>query len=327
MARIGIGLIGVGRHGLRYAHHIREDVPDLELVAIARRNREEAHRQAEEFGCRAYDDHRDLLAAPEVDAVAVVVPPALHLEMIEEAARQRRPVLLEKPAAISVEEGRRMHQAVKDAGIPVMVAQTLRYNGVVQTLLREREKIGRLHAVRVSQRFEPSPLGWVDDPSQAGGGILLHTGVHSFDLVRLFSGLEADEVYCRMEKVGDVELENNFSAVIELGRGEALATVSGCRATESRTGAIELAGEKGQLLGDHVLNTAHLVSERTATALPLPDDVPTVRATLEDFARALSAERGMPIPLEEGLRASALALACRRSALEGVRVQVDRMDA
>ena len=53
MARIGMGLIGVGRHGLRYATHIARDLPDVRLVAIARRDLDAARRQAVEFGCRA----------------------------------------------------------------------------------------------------------------------------------------------------------------------------------------------------------------------------------------------------------------------------------
>jgi predicted dehydrogenase len=302
-----------------------EDVPGLELVAIARRNIEEARGQAEQFGCRAYENYRELLSASGVDAVVVVVPPTFHLEIVEEAARQGCPVLLEKPVALTVADGKRMLGAVEDAGIPVMAAQTLRYNGVVQTLLAERHRIGPVHALRVSQRFEPSPLAWVDDPSQTEGGILIHTGVHSFDLVRVFSGMEAAHAFCRMAKVGGARLENNFSAVVELDEGAVLATVSGCRSTASRTGAIELAGETGQLIGDHVLGTAHLIRDRVATPLDVPPEVPTVRETLRDFARALAQGSAPPIALEDGVRAVAVAEACHRSAREGVRVEVERI--
>lgn len=325
MATIGIGLIGVGRHGSRYAQHILEDVPGLELVGIARRDVEAAREQADRFGCRAYGDYRELLSASDVEAVAVVVPPAFHLEIVEEAARQGRPVLLEKPVALTVADGKRMLEAVQTAGIFVMAAQTLRYNGVVQTLLAARDRIGAVHALRVSQRFEPSPLAWVDDPSQTEGGILIHTGVHSFDLVRLFSGMEAEHASCRMTTVGGARLENNFSAVIELGGGSALATVSGCRGTASRTGAIELAGDTGQLIGDHVLGTAHLVQEREAMPLEVPPEVPTVREALRGFAHALVDGSAPPIPFTDGLRAVAMAEACRRSADAGTRVEVERI--
>jgi predicted dehydrogenase len=325
MARLGIGLIGVGKHGVRYAQHICKDLPHLRLVGIARRNLEAVTQQAAEFGCRAYTDFRELLAAPDVDAVVVVVPATQHPEIIEAAAAWRRPVLLEKPAAVSVADGQRILSTVRAAGIPVMVAQTLRYNAVVRLLLAERARIGRLHALRMSQRFEPSRPGWIDDPAIAGGGITLHTGVHSFDLVRLLSGVEVERVSCEMSAVGTVRTEDNFSAVMRLAGG-VLASVAGSRATASRSGGIELAGEGGQLIADHVLNTAHLVSGSTATPLAVPAPVATVRAVLEDFIAALQAGTAMPIPLEEGLRAVALADACYRAARSGHAVQVTAIE-
>src|SRR5262245_7076171 len=208
MAQIGIGLIGVGKHGLRYAHHLRDDVPGLRLLGIARRQPEVARGQAAEFGCRAYGDYRELITAPDVEAVVVVVPPSLHAEIVEAAAVARRAVLLEKPAAVGIAQGLRMLRAVRAAGIPLMVAQTLRYNSVVRAVMQAREQIGRLHALRISQRFEPSRPGWIDDPAISGGGITLHTGVHSFDLARVLSGLEADRVSCEMAAVGTARTED-----------------------------------------------------------------------------------------------------------------------
>ena len=88
MSTLGIGLIGTGRHGARYAQHICQDIEGLHLVAITRRDRNAAAQQAEEYGCRAYADYREMLAAPDVDAVIVVVPPTLHGDIIEAAAAE-----------------------------------------------------------------------------------------------------------------------------------------------------------------------------------------------------------------------------------------------
>lgn len=324
MSRIGLGLIGVGRHGERYARHIVRDLPEGRLVGLTRRNRAEAERQAAEFGCRAYPDADALLADPEVQAVAVVVPPIHHPDLVERAAARGKPVLLEKPAAVSVADGRRIQAAVGAAGIPVMTAQTMRYNGVVRALLAERESLGPIHAVHLGQRFEPSPLSWVDDPKLSGGGILLHTGVHSFDLVRHLSGMEPRDVFCRTSRVGEVRLENNFAALFTLGEGTALASVAGCRATLSRSGAVEIAGERGQLVGDHVANTAFRVEGRTWTPLALPEDLPTVREILRDFVRVV--EGGpVPITLDDGLQAAAMAEAAARSAESGRPEHVESM--
>ncbi len=317
MAQLGIGLVGVGAHGRRYAYHICRDLPELRLVGLARRNLELARRQAEEFGCRAYADYRELIAAPDVEAVVVVVPPTLHAEIVEAAVAARRPVLLEKPAAPNLADGRRMLQAVRSAGVPVMVAQTLRYNSVVRLLLAERTRIGRIHALRLAQRLEPSRPGWIDDPAVAGGGITLHTGVHSFDLLRLLSSVEADRVSCEMAAVATERTEDNFSAVVRLGGGSMLGCVSGSRATASRSGPIEIAGEHGQLIADHVLHTVQMVQGSVASVLAVPPPSATVREVLRDFATALGTGAPVGIPVEEGLRAVAIVEACYEAARTG----------
>jgi predicted dehydrogenase len=317
MTALRLGLIGTGKHGSRYAQHIVRDMPDLRLVGLARRDVDAARVQAAEYGCRAYGDYRELLAAPDVDAVIVVVPPTLHAEIVEAAAAERRPLLLEKPAAPDLDAGARMLRAVRAAGIPVMVAQTLRYSAVVRRLMDERARLGPIHAVRIAQHFEPSRPGWIDDPAVAGGGITLHTGVHSFDLARRLTATEAERVSCEMTHVRTQRSEDNFSAVIRMHGGAAVVAVAGSRATASRSGAIELAGADGMLIADHLLNTIQFVHGTTVTPLPVPDPVPTVRDCLADFATALRRGAPMPIPLEDGLRAVAMAAACYTAARSG----------
>lgn len=317
MARIGIGIIGTGRHGERYAQHVLQDIPSLELVGIARRDLAEARRQADVYGCRAYADYRELLAAPDVRAVIIVVPPTLHREMVLAAAAAGKAVLLEKPAAPTLADGQAMLAAVAASGIPLMVAQTLRYNGVVATLRQNLEQVGEVHSLRISQRFEPSRPGWIDDPAVAGGGVMLHTGVHSFDLVHYLSGMSVERVSCETATVGTARTEDNFTASLRLSGGRALASVAGSRATASRSGPIEIAGRAGQLIGDHVLNQACLVRGTKATPLDVPPPVHTVLATLQDFARALATDQPMPITLADGLRAVAVVRACYEAAACG----------
>lgn len=322
MARIGIGLVGTGRHGARYAQHVLADFPGLRLAGIWRRDQAAAREQAAAWGCAAFADYRDLLASPAVDAVVVVVPPTLHRDVLAAAAQAGKPVLLEKPAAPSRADGVAMLESVRRRDLPVMVAQTLRFNGVVAAVRAARDRIGPIHALRLSQRFEPSRPGWIDDPAVAGGGVILHTAVHSFDLLRHLGGMEVESVHCETATVGTARTEDNFVASLRLAGGRALASVAGSRATAGRTGPIELAGAEGTIVADHVLNTAVIVRGTVAEPLPVPPPVATVRATLAAFAAALEAGGPMPIRLEDGLAAVAIVLACYESAACGGPVRV-----
>lgn len=318
-----IGLVGTGKHGVRYARHIAHDLKgEVELVAIARRDAETGRRQAEEFGCRFHADYRELVEAPDVEAVVVVVPPTLHRQICEAIVAARKPALFEKPAAPTLADARAMVALVAAAGVPVMVAQTLRYNSVVRALLAAREDIGAVHALRLSQRFEPSPLSWIDDPATSGGGMILHTGVHSFDLLRLLAGGEAESASCDAARVVTGATEDNWVAHLRF-EGGVLASVAGSRATRSRTGPIEIVGAEGLLHGDHVLGTAARVEGTTVTPLAVAPAAPTVREIVRDFAAAVRGGGPVPIPLDDGARAVAMAEACYRSLREGRTVAVE----
>jgi predicted dehydrogenase len=314
---LGIGVIGVGKHGSRYARHIVEDLTDATLVAVCRRNRPEGEKLAAAYRCDFHDDYRDLVADPRVDAVVVAVPPMLHPAIVEAACRAGKPLLVEKPLATSLTAARHIASLVSAGGVRAMVAHTLRFNSTVQTVKAHLPEIEPLHALYLSQRFEPSPLSWLDRRAESGGGIVLHTGVHSFDLLRFLTGSEVIRVWCRTVQVVTRETEDSFAMTCELSDASLVATIAGSRAMGGRVGLFDLAGARGHLSADHVHGFVHLVrgSERLALAVPSP--VPTVRETLVSFVRALREGTPFPISIEDGARAVAIVDAAYRSAARG----------
>jgi predicted dehydrogenase len=321
---VSFGLIGLGVHGVRYAAHLLEDVPGARLVAVCRRDRKAGAAWAAQRSVRYHADPDALLADPGVDAVAVVTTPDLHPGLIERAAAEGKHVLVEKPLAVNGAEAARIARAVEGRGITVMVAQTLRFNSVVRTLGAHVASIAPLHAVSLSQRMEPGRLAWQADPAVAGGGNILHTGIHLFDLLRHLTGEEVDRVSCVTARVINPGLEDSFGAVMRLSSGRTIALVEGSKATRSRSGRIELAGEGGQLVGDHVQGCALRVSGYERADLSPPAPVPTVRETLRAFLEALHAGGPPPITVNDGMRAVEIADACYRSAAEGRPVPVER---
>jgi predicted dehydrogenase len=313
MEPLRMGLIGTGKHGSRYAHHIVADLAqEMRLVAVCRRNRAAGEATAREYGCRYEPDPIRLLAASDIDAVAIVAPPTIHADVCVAAAEARKPILLEKPAATSATDIDRIEAALVRSPVPVMVAHTLRFNTVVRALQDHLGDIGPLRTVFLSQRFEQSPLAWLDRKSVAGGGIVLHTGVHSFDLLRVLTGAEAEWVHCRTSRIHTRETEDSFTAHIGLGRN-VVAVVMGSRATDSRNGLIEITGAHGQLVADHVHHFAYRLHGTTRTPIELGPAVPTVREVLRSFADAIRTGTAPPIGWEDGRAAVTLAHACYQS--------------
>lgn len=314
MGALGIGIIGAGKHGLRYARHLTEDVKGAALVALCRRDRREGEALAARYGCVFHADWRALVNDPRVDAVVTVVPPVLNVDIAEAACAAGKHLLIEKPLAPTVRDGRRIAAAVAASGVRAMVAHTLRFDATVAAVQAHLGVIEPLHAISLAQRFEPSPLAWLDDPAQSGGGIVLHTGVHSMDLLRVLSRAEVTDVSCLTSRVLTRRTEDNFVMHARLGAAGALAHVSGSRALGGRTGLMELAGARGQIVADHVQRAAWLVRGRERTLLEVPPPVPTVRDVLRALVAAVIEGAPVPVTIDDGLRAVAIVEACYRSA-------------
>ena len=314
MSALGIGIIGTGKHGLRYVRHLIDEVEDARLVAVCRRDAREGAAVAAAHGCAFHADWRALVEDPHVDAVVTVVPPILNAPIAEAACRAGKHLLLEKPLAPTVEAARRIAAAVRASGVRAMVAQTLRFDATVAAVRAHLGVIAPLHAITLSQRFEPSSLAWLDRLAESGGGVLLHTGIHSIDLLRVLSGHEVVDVSCMTARVLTRETEDNFVMVARLDAPGLLAHISGSRAAAARTGLIELAGAGGQIVADHVHAAAWLIQGRTSTPIPVPSPVPTVREVLRAFVAGVRTGAPMPVTVDDGLRAVAVAEAGYRSA-------------
>src|SRR5262249_13145159 len=168
-----------------------------------------------------------------------------------------------------------------------------------------------------SHRLEPARLDWLDRRVESGVGIVLHIGVHSFDLLRSVAGCEVTRVWCRTAQLTTRETEDSFALTCQLSNPSILAVVTGSRGMGGRAGVIELAGARGQLLADHVHGFVHIARGSERLTLSVPPRIPTVRETLRAFVRALREGTDFPISIEDGLRAVAIADAAYRSADSG----------
>ncbi|MBI5393660.1 MAG: Gfo/Idh/MocA family oxidoreductase [Verrucomicrobia bacterium] len=127
--RIGVGLIGIGCMGRGHLHLLANH-PAVQLLAVCdvdRERRETAKAFVEETyaaerakgsyrGCAAYNDYRELLARPDIDAVVIVTPDHWHSLLAAEAARAGKDVYCEKPVSLTIHESRRMVETVRRYG-------------------------------------------------------------------------------------------------------------------------------------------------------------------------------------------------------------------
>ncbi len=318
--RIRFGLVGLGRHGSRYARHLLEDVPGVELVAICRRNIHAGQELARARRMTFYADYRELISDERLDAVAVVLPPDLNAPICTAAAQRGLSFVVEKPLAHTLADADAIVRATERSGAKGLVAHTLRFDSLVQSLKGHLHLVGMLHTIFIEQHFEPLSLPWLDEPGR--GGIILHTGIHSFDLLRFLTGGEVIQAYCEAFRRYTHRTEDGFSALLRMEPGALRATVTNLRTTLGRTGRIEVVGEKGILVGDHIHRCLDLIQGREKRSLPVPEPVPTVRECLQAFVAWVRDDVQPPVSLTDGVKALTVVDACQRSSMSGTPVSL-----
>ncbi|WP_151480545.1 Gfo/Idh/MocA family protein [Streptomyces albicerus] len=131
-----IGLLGTGpwaelAHAPALSGH-----SELDFVGVWGRRADAAKALADRHGTRVYEDVDALLA--EVDAVAIALPPSVQAPLAARAARARCHLLLDKPLAATVEEGRAVVEAVEQAGVASVVFFTGRFQSEIQAWIAEQ---------------------------------------------------------------------------------------------------------------------------------------------------------------------------------------------
>lgn len=118
---INIGIVGAGYGQYVLLPALRED-RRAEVVAICASTQQKADAVAAEHGIeRAYGDWRALVAAPDVDAVAVATPPDVQPAIAVEAARAGKPLFLEKPLALTLDDAEYMAGVIGNSGVPNVI--------------------------------------------------------------------------------------------------------------------------------------------------------------------------------------------------------------
>ncbi len=186
MERLRIGVIGLGWFGEIHCETI-VGVPSLELAALCTRTPERLAAMAAKFGvAKTYRDYHDLLADPEIDAVAIATMWDQHTEPALAALAAGKHVFLEKPMASTVPDCKAIIAAAADAKGILQIGHICRFNPRYRMAKQaiERGDIGRI--VSLSSRRN-IPAAWTPEILNKIGPIV-GDAIHDTDLMLWFTG-------------------------------------------------------------------------------------------------------------------------------------------
>jgi predicted dehydrogenase len=158
--------------------------PSAQLIAVASRDVARAQGEAAAFGAeRAYGSYAELLDDPDVEAVYIPLPNALHADWAIEAMEAGLHVLCEKPLARTAAEAQRMAAAADATGVTLMEAYMTAFHPRAQRAIAMAKEgtLGRVLSLRSQFIFpnrDPANHRWL--PSM-GGGALLDVGIYCLE--------------------------------------------------------------------------------------------------------------------------------------------------
>ena len=311
---LGIGVIGVGRHGSRYVNHLLRDVPGITLAALCRRRSSQGSGNIHLPAIPVYGDYHALITDPNVHAIVVVTPPTLCHDVCLAAIRASKPLLIEKPLAPSAHEARAMVLAANQANVLLMTAHTMRFDPTIDKVKELLPRIGILRSARMTSHIEFTSGTVVSDFGQRGA--LLEIGIHLLDAIRYLTGDEVRAVQCEMDPVPPAGPELRASVALETQRGIKVQ-INIARVPTGRIAHMTWVGTSGQLNADWSHCGISLMGSEGISEQWTVEARPTILAALEAFILAIRTKTRPPVTGEDGQRAVEIAEACYQSAARG----------
>lgn len=222
-----ISVVGFGLIGRRHAEVIRRS-PDLELAGVVDPI-EQSRVDAGALGARAYSSLSEMIAVDDPDGIVLATPTPLHIEQGLACIDADKPVLIEKPIAVTSEDARSLTLAADAAGVPLLVGHHRRHNGMVQAAKAAIESgaVGDVRAVQATCWFYKPDHYFDIAPwrTKKGAGPISVNLVHDVDLLRHFCGeVETVQAVSAPSRRG-FENEDLATAVLRFVSGT-IATIS-----------------------------------------------------------------------------------------------------
>ena len=352
MKKVNLGVIGCGVIG-RIHIEMAKKSDLLNLVAVADQIKEKACEIAQKFDIKkTYSSGKMLLEDPNVEAIVLALPTGIRTALALCAFRCGKHVLLEKPAAMNVNE---LKQMIKVRGELVCAVCSARYRFLesadfVTDFIASRA-LGKLRVVHCRAIVaagpppEKIPPPWRVSKSLNSGGILVNWGHYDLDYLlgvtgwRLKPKLVLAQTWpvppqfkCHVAPGSDAE--EHFAAMILCEGGTVIMFERGeCVAAQSEN-VWQIIGTKGSMQlrmipekGKKIIfdNTSKETGVFSEVIWEGEEDSTRVHAgPVEDFARAIRGERQPKTSLEQALVIQKISDAIYASAEQGRAIEINR---
>lgn len=251
-----IALVGCGRIAKRHAALLgNAEIAGASLCGVCDIQPERAVELGAAYDAPHFVELEEMMRSVEPDVVAVLTPSGLHAEHTLRLAPFGKPVIVEKPMALTLRDADAMIRVCDQHGCRLFVVKQNRFNVPVMKLREALEagRFGKLVMGTVRVRW-CRPQGYYDQDDWRGtwaldGGVLANQASHHVDLLEWMMG-DVDTVVANARTaLVDIEAEDTATALLQFRNG-ALGVIEATTATRPRDleGSLSILGERGSVV-------------------------------------------------------------------------------
>ncbi len=231
MEKIKWGIIGPGNIANNFADGLTNSYSG-QLVSIASKSKDRRKNFGDKYDIHSdfrFDSYEDIINSEHIDAIYISTPHNLHAEWTIKAAGKGKHVLCEKPGAVNLNEGKKIIEAVKEAGVFYMEGFMYRCHPQIPKLLEiiKNKTIGKIESIETSFGYDTGktiPESRIFNKELTGGAIL-DVGLYPISFSRLISGVATGEKFLEPNfinaegRIGDTGVDEVAHANLEFKNG------------------------------------------------------------------------------------------------------------
>ena len=233
-----VAIMGLGGYGTRVADAMK-DCTRAKLVGAISGTPSKITDWQSKYGipaknCYNYENFDQVKNNPDIDAVYVITPNALHHDQVIRVAKAGKHAICEKPMALNAREGQEMVDACKKANVKLLVGYRMHFEPKTLEIIRMR-KAGELGKIRFFQGLcgfkSGDPNQWRLNKQLAGGGSLMDIGIYAINGSRYMTGEDPVWVTAQETKTDPVKFKQGVDETIQFQLGFPSGAVASCLST------------------------------------------------------------------------------------------------
>ncbi|QDW23352.1 Gfo/Idh/MocA family oxidoreductase [Pedobacter sp. KBS0701] len=230
-----VAIMGLGGYGTRVAEAMKA-CTRAKLVGVisgtpSKIKEWQTKYNIPEKNCYNYDNFDQVKDNPDIDAIYVITPNALHHSQVIRVAKAGKHAICEKPMALNAKEGQEMVDACKKANVKLLVGYRLHFEPRTLEVIRMRNAgdFGKIMFFQGQCGFKAGdPMQWRLNKALAGGGSMMDIGIYAINGARYMVGEEPVWVTAQETKTDPVKFKEGVDETIQFQLGFPGGAVASC---------------------------------------------------------------------------------------------------